>query len=69
MSTTVIIIIIIAEMAVFNAAGYLIEERRRLPVITHVAKLRIFIWLLKQLIAALTNEDDVICVLSHVGPS
>ena len=27
-------IIIIAEMAVFNAAGYLIEERRRWPVIT-----------------------------------
>ena len=28
------IIIIIAEMAVFNVAGYLIEERRRWPVIT-----------------------------------
>ena len=27
-------VIIIAEMAVFNAAGYLIEERRRWPVIT-----------------------------------
>ena len=27
-------IIIIAEMAVFNMAGYLIEERRRWPVIT-----------------------------------
>ena len=27
-------IIIIAEMAVFNVAGYLIEERRRWPVIT-----------------------------------
>ena len=31
---TIIIIIIIAEMAVFNVAGYLIEERRRWPVIT-----------------------------------
>ena len=30
----IIIIIIIAEMAVFNVAGYLIEERRRWPVIT-----------------------------------
>ena len=30
----IIIIIIIAEMAVFNMAGYLIEERRRWPVIT-----------------------------------
>ena len=30
----VIIIIIIAEMTVFNVAGYLIEERRRWPVIT-----------------------------------
>ena len=30
----IIIIIIIAEMAVFNAAGYLIEERHRWPVIT-----------------------------------
>ena len=29
-----IIIIIIAEMAVFNVAGYLIEEQRRWPVIT-----------------------------------
>ena len=29
-----IIIIIIAEMAVFSVAGYLIEERRRWPVIT-----------------------------------
>ena len=29
-----IIIIIIAEMTVFNVAGYLIEERRRWPVIT-----------------------------------
>ena len=28
------IIIIIAEMAVFYVAGYLIEERRRWPVIT-----------------------------------
>ena len=27
-------IILIAEMAVFNVAGYLIEERRRWPVIT-----------------------------------
>ena len=27
-------IIIIAEMAVFNVAGYLIEERHRSPVIT-----------------------------------
>ena len=31
---SIIIIIIIAEMAVFNVAGYLIEERRRWPVIT-----------------------------------
>ena len=30
----VIIIIIIAEMAVFNVAGYVVEERRRWPVIT-----------------------------------
>ena len=30
----VIIIIIMAEMAVFYVAGYLIEERRRWPVIT-----------------------------------
>ena len=30
----VIIIIIMAGMAVFNVAGYLIEERRRWPVIT-----------------------------------
>ena len=30
----VIIIIIIAEMAVFNVAGYLIEERCRWPLIT-----------------------------------
>ena len=30
----IIIIIIIAQMAVFNVAGYLIEERRRWPVIT-----------------------------------
>ena len=30
----VIVIIIIAEMAVFNVAGYLIEGRRRWPVIT-----------------------------------
>ena len=30
----IIIIIIIAEMAVFKVAGYLIEERRRRPVIT-----------------------------------
>ena len=30
----VIIIIIIAERAVFNVAGYLMEERRRGPVIT-----------------------------------
>ena len=30
----IIIIIIIAEMAVFNVAGYLVEERRRWPVIT-----------------------------------
>ena len=29
-----IIIIIIAEIVVFNVAGYLIEERRRWPVIT-----------------------------------
>ena len=29
-----IIIIIMAGMAVFNVAGYLIEERRRWPVIT-----------------------------------
>ena len=29
-----LIIIIIAEMAVCNVAGYLIEERRRWPVIT-----------------------------------
>ena len=28
------LLIIIAEMAVFNVAGYLIEERRRWPVIT-----------------------------------
>ena len=28
------LILIIAEMAVFNVAGYLIEERRRWPVIT-----------------------------------
>ena len=32
--SSVIIIIIIAEMAVFNVAGYLIEERRKRPVIT-----------------------------------
>ena len=30
----IIIIIIIAEMAVFNVAGYLVEERCRWPVIT-----------------------------------
>ena len=30
----IIIIIIMAGMAVFNVAGYLIEERRRWPVIT-----------------------------------
>ena len=30
----IIIIIIMAEMAVFYMAGYLIEERRRWPVIT-----------------------------------
>ena len=30
----VIIAVIIAEMTVFNMAGYLIEERRRWPVIT-----------------------------------
>ena len=30
----VVIIIIMAEMAVFYVAGYLIEERRRWPVIT-----------------------------------
>ena len=30
----IIIIIIIAEMVVFNMAGYLVEERRRWPVIT-----------------------------------
>ena len=30
---TVIIILVIAKMAVFNVAGYLIEERRRWPVI------------------------------------
>ena len=30
----IIIIIIMAEMAVFYVAGYLIEERRRWPVIT-----------------------------------
>ena len=30
----VIIIIIIAEMAVFNVAGYFVEERRRWPAIT-----------------------------------
>ena len=30
----VVIIIIMAGMAVFNVAGYLIEERRRWPVIT-----------------------------------
>ena len=30
----ILIIIIMAGMAVFNAAGYLIEERRRWPVIT-----------------------------------
>ena len=29
-----VIIIIIAKMAVFNVAGYLIEERCRWPVIT-----------------------------------
>ena len=29
-----VIIIIIAKMAVFNVAGYLIEERRRWPVTT-----------------------------------
>ena len=29
-----LIIIIIAEIAIFNVAGYLIEERRRWPVIT-----------------------------------
>ena len=33
-TNTVVIIIIIAEMAVFNVAVYLIEERRRWPVIT-----------------------------------
>ena len=33
-SASTLIIIIIAEMAVFNVAGYLIEERRRWPVIT-----------------------------------
>ena len=32
--TIIIIIIIIAEMAVFNVAGYLVEERRGRPVIT-----------------------------------
>ena len=32
--SNIIIIIIIAEMAVFNVAGYLIDERRRWPVIT-----------------------------------
>ena len=30
----IIIIIIIAKMAVFDVAGYLVEERRRWPVIT-----------------------------------
>ena len=30
----IVIIIIMAGMAVFNLAGYLIEERRRWPVIT-----------------------------------
>ena len=30
----VIIIIIFAEWQLFNVAGYLIEERRRLPIIT-----------------------------------
>ena len=30
----IIIIIIMAGMAVFNVAGYLIEERRKWPVIT-----------------------------------
>ena len=34
MFTCMIIIIIIAEMAVFNVAGYLIEERRRWSLIT-----------------------------------
>ena len=34
MSVIIIMIIIIAEMAVFNVAGYLVEERRRRPVIT-----------------------------------
>ena len=29
----ILVIIIIAEMTVFNVAGYLIEERRRWPVI------------------------------------
>ena len=33
-SLLIITIIIITEMAVFNVAGYLIEERRRWPVIT-----------------------------------
>ena len=30
----IIVIIIMAGMAVFNVAGYLIEERRRCPIIT-----------------------------------
>ena len=34
MTQLIITIIIIAEMAVFNVAGYLVEERRRWPVIT-----------------------------------
>ena len=32
-NVTLIIIIVMAGMAVFNVAGYLIEERRRLPLI------------------------------------